>query len=610
MIATSSGARRITIASTGAAAAVVASGVVVLFVIVSVSCSGGRQSPPGYTGVSFNGQNSSINRNSVMKSTIFASILAMLMIPTQGMALDLFIDVGDVPPDYSPEPGSWVSSKRPVTIAFDNLKQAPSELAIVIPEQVNELIDNTRFIYRSGFIYDDENGTIDCNQQLCDIIPDPTALPDEFSYRWFGSSNGFEISLTVENGRLLGIIEGNSGRWLLSADNFDDYYLEELDRSLAPPFDTADLLPNMARKVEKELPPLSISRVDVTDWEANIGSLEESKNSSRSITDNPIDILVLYTEQARIEAGGSSSNINDTADIELTIKASVDDLQSAFDISKMANISVGRIHIAKINGFSATGDSDADKLWLKNDSSVQSLRNNLGADIVSLIARNNTDLGYAGVAFAQRPGCDFSDPISDCGTGEDFSEYAVSIIAQNAAHTWYSFAHEVGHNLGGEHDWDIIQSQTNNQFTRENASLPYAFGHYATTQYKSLMAYPHGIPLPRWSLQISNPEVTFDGWITGVVDEADNAIAMQYWAPYVSAFRERPGDLSCSGFDVIHANRNYFYGDDITCRGENSFNSNNVSVENGATLEIISPYVKLLPEFRVYQGGSLHIFDQ
>ncbi len=140
-----------------------------------------------------------------------------------------FLSVGDVPPDYSPDPNSWVSSVRPATIDFNHLLEAPASLTINLPGDLGFSLNLSRFIHRAGFVFDDQGGTLDCSQQICEVIPDPAALPSDFSYRWFGSQNGYEVSLTVEKGVLRGLIEGNSRRWLITKNSNGGYDLSELD---------------------------------------------------------------------------------------------------------------------------------------------------------------------------------------------------------------------------------------------------------------------------------------------------------------------------------------------------------------------------------------------
>jgi len=158
--------------------------------------------------------------------------------------------------------------------------------------------------------------------------------------------------------------------------------------------------------------------------------------------------------------------------------------------------------------------------------------------------------------------------------------------------------------LGAEHDRKRLLYDTNGTFTSADASLPYAFGHYESSVYKSLMSYPWGYQ-PTWTLHISNPNVSFNGLITGAPYTENNAMAMQHWAPYVADFRQRLGEPSCDGLDPVLSDRTFSLGEHVTCTGENSLNAINVIVESGARLELIAPVIILNPETNIEPGSEL-----
>ncbi len=83
-----------------------------------------------------------------------------------------------------------------------------------------------------------------------------------------------------------------------------------------------------------------------------------------------------------------------------------------------------------------------------------------------------------------------------------------------------TFAHEVGHNLGANHDPD------NAGIDPEDAVEPYAFGHHnfePTPNVKSVMSYNEGRQLPFFS----NVRVQPEGYILGVANERENERALQ-----------------------------------------------------------------------------------
>ena len=115
----------------------------------------------------------------------------------------------------------------------------------------------------------------------------------------------------------------------------------------------------------------------------------------------------------------------------------------------------------------------------------------------------------------------------------------------------HSLAHEIGHLQGNMHD-------------RENSSFPgafeYSYGFRRCvrdgTGFRTVMAYSCA-GAPRVT-QFANPDVTFNGWPTGIsyeidpANSADNARSMNETADTVAAFRSvssgipaAPSALSC-----------------------------------------------------------------
>jgi peptidyl-Asp metalloendopeptidase len=126
-----------------------------------------------------------------------------------------------------------------------------------------------------------------------------------------------------------------------------------------------------------------------------------------------------------------------------------------------------------------------------------------------------------------------------CGLGylmktpaKSFAPFGFSLVNWECATGNYSLAHELGHNMGSEHD-------------RANAgglgSYPYSFGYQSPDRsFRTIMAYdcPTGCPrINYWS----NPEVFYNGRPTGVAVtsplSADNRRSLNNTAPFVCSFR-------------------------------------------------------------------------
>ena len=126
-----------------------------------------------------------------------------------------------------------------------------------------------------------------------------------------------------------------------------------------------------------------------------------------------------------------------------------------------------------------------------------------GADAAALIVLN---LDYCGVAW-----------LNTISSGKTFS-----VTAKSCATGYYSFGHEIGHNIGAHHNPEVA---TNNAF-------PYGRGHLieqgtAATGYRTIMAYykaGYRTRVNYWS----NPSINYPltGTATGVAEVSNNAAVL------------------------------------------------------------------------------------
>lgn len=159
-----------------------------------------------------------------------------------------------------------------------------------------------------------------------------------------------------------------------------------------------------------------------------------------------IDIMVVYTADARSAAGGHAA-------IQAKILQAIGDANATFFISGMS-MRIHPVHLAEIS-YTESGDVAVDRDRLQNPSdgfmdNVHALRDTYCADEVALIV----DTGTCGIAFIQ-------DPSPDPG----FESHAFFVTQDNCLTNTLAFAHEMGHTMGGRHDWyadDTIGSPTNN----------------------------------------------------------------------------------------------------------------------------------------------------
>ena len=221
-----------------------------------------------------------------------------------------------------------------------------------------------------------------------------------------------------------------------------------------------------------------------------------------------MDLLAVYSNDARDGAGG-------TAEIEALIQAAVDSSNSAFINSNMT-ARFRLVHVAHVD-YDTGGDTSADLSWVRTSSEVAALRNQYGADMVSILVDTP---GSCGTGYVQR------------SPGAGFAPYAFQATDIDCAVGNLTFAHEHGHNMGFEHNIE------NSSATTSSASYPWSFGRFVNGNYRTVMSYssPCTNGCSRVS-HFSNPDISYNGVPTGIADESDNARTGDLTAPIISNFR-------------------------------------------------------------------------
>lgn len=212
------------------------------------------------------------------------------------------------------------------------------------------------------------------------------------------------------------------------------------------------------------------------------GSVEMDSESLEGGSTVVIDVLAVYTPEARDDRGG-------TAGMQLWAQAAVDETNLAFSNSEM-DARFRLVHAAEVD-YHDTGNSSADLSWVASNSTVAALRNTFGADLVGLFV---ADLDACGRGYL--PGS-FQVTKNSCAVGN------------------LTYAHEHGHNMGMAHN-------------PEDSSVPpvrpYGYGHRYDGNYRTVMSYNCSSNCGRVP-HFSNPNVDYSGLPTGIADARDNARA-------------------------------------------------------------------------------------
>ncbi len=220
-----------------------------------------------------------------------------------------------------------------------------------------------------------------------------------------------------------------------------------------------------------------------------------------------IDVMVMYTPEARDEAGG-------VAGMEATIQAQVDAGNTALADSDIATRFV-LVH-SELANYNDSGSASTDLLWVTNDPEVTVLRDRYSADMVSLLVENAQ--GVCGIGWVMR------NPYST------FPAFQVTDPTCGGLLVW---AHENGHNMGLEHD-------PANGPDPASASYPWSFGHFVSGSFRTVMSYSNQcVGGCTRVAHFSNPDVLHNGYATGIADERDNHRTANLTAPIVADFRQR-----------------------------------------------------------------------
>lgn len=224
-----------------------------------------------------------------------------------------------------------------------------------------------------------------------------------------------------------------------------------------------------------------------------------------------IDVMVLYTPQARANASGQSG-------IEAKIVNALAKANQAY-INSEVDMQVNLVHMAEIN-YSETGTMSTSLKDITGTSDgkmdeAHALRNQYGADQVVLIT---TDTSACGTGYLM------SNPSTS------FASYAFSVVHDDSKYSCLSnhtLAHELGHNQGDHHDSGSANS---------SGAYDYSYGYRLCESggFRTVMSYNcSGATRVGY---FSNPDVIYNGEYTGT-NSADNARSMTNTKAIVAAFR-------------------------------------------------------------------------
>ena len=243
--------------------------------------------------------------------------------------------------------------------------------------------------------------------------------------------------------------------------------------------------------------------------------------SNVGISDASIRLLVAYTPDAIETAGSESALLSRIVDFVETANLAHQNSQTGatYTLAGVYALSERALDVFSTDLRSATNTSDGK--W----DELATLREQYCADAVSVIVG-----GIEYDPVNQTGTCGIAWLGGDASTMSTYGELMYSVISANTSACLYTFAHELAHNLGSDHD--IANSGS-------SAAYSYSHGHRfngnSSEQFRTVMSYFPGTRIPYFS----NPDVSYDGVATGVSGSANNALSIsQTWGAVSSFYSE------------------------------------------------------------------------
>ena len=310
---------------------------------------------------------------------------------------------------------------------------------------------------------------------------------------WVGrGEDGTQAVLTVVRGVLTGTVFFDNRTFEVTIDPDGQYTVAELDPAAFP---TDDPISNRPQPEIIDAPvegPVALPIANA----APSGAVQ-------------VDAMVVWTPNAEAAAGGRAA-------MESLALASVANANQVYANSGI-NAQLNLVYAAPV-AYTETPSSIVTDLTAIRSSGdglidqVHTLRTQYGADVVTLIGEGYRNAGACGVA-------NLMGTVSTA-----FASSAFSVVDRSCAVGNLSYAHEIGHNQGLNHDAANAVG---------TAAYPYALGYQSPSGlFRTVMSYGSAVRIPF----LSSPTVSYSGLPTGTSNE-NNARALTNTISTVAAFK-------------------------------------------------------------------------
>lgn len=298
------------------------------------------------------------------------------------------------------------------------------------------------------------------------------------------------IVLSSTDGVVNATLELDGKQYHLQNNGEGGYYFEEIDQSVFP----ESLDPIMDEAALANYDPFATF-------------------AAPDFSAHPIlDVMVVYTSAAR-SASGSQANIQNLINLavaETNIGYERSGINGRMRLVHTAEINYDETILTNANGWGTALGHLTNQDGVIDE--VRSLRDEVGADIVVMMVENMT---YCGIGWLMTP----SYTMDTLGN---------SLVSRRCATGYYSFGHEIGHNLGAHHDAASAAGGT--------GMYAYSYGYQdPAASFRTIMAYNCAAGCPRIN-HWSNPNISYNGKPTGTAT-ADNARTLNNTFPIAANFR-------------------------------------------------------------------------
>ena len=308
---------------------------------------------------------------------------------------------------------------------------------------------------------------------------------------YIGSVAGIALSSVViveEDGVVSGNINVLSRKYQIRSVGDAGHVMREIDASVLPPDHVAQPASHSGDSAKMAAKALN-TKTPVPPQAARTTALDDG---------SIIDVMVVYTPAARISQGS-------TAAMKSLINLAVVETNNTY-ANSLVTQRVRLVYAGEVNYIENNFATDLSRLQGTNDGfmdDIHELRNLYGADIVSLWGN-----------YPAASGCGLSNIMSTESVA--FADQAFNVVDRNCAGSNYSFAHELGHNMGLNHDTQDITTVTP-EGSSVATQINYAHGYVdVPNRFRSVMATNSQCDAQMPAINclripyFSNPAVNFD----------------------------------------------------------------------------------------------------